>query len=92
MNFLVICELARIALRDFLLCESNGKSVRITMGIMMMMMMLSFMSTEIGVRIRFLNEESNKYCLKLEQEIVKKFGDIRSESTLNLRNKLHQVS
>ena len=47
--------------------------------------------TEIGVRIRLLNEETKKYCVKWEQQILKKFEDIRSESTLELRNLLHEV-
>ena len=46
---------------------------------------------EIAVRIRLLNEETKKYSKRREKEILDKFGDIRSESTLELRNHLHQV-
>ena len=38
-----------------------------------------------------MNEETKKYCEKLENEIWRKFQDIRSESTLQLRNQLHAV-
>ena len=50
-----------------------------------------FNNTEIGVRIRLVDEETKKYCEKLENEIWRKFQDTRSESTLELRNKLHEV-
>lgn len=55
--------------------------------------MIPFLSTtEIGVRIRLLNEETKKYCVKEEREILGKYGDIRSDSTLQLRYQLHKVS
>ncbi|CAH3035189.1 unnamed protein product [Porites lobata] len=47
-------------------------------------------AAEIAVRIRLLNEETKKYSKRREKEILDKFGDIRSESTLELRNHLHQ--
>ena len=50
-----------------------------------------FNNTEIGVRTRLVDEETKKYCEKLENEIWRKFQDTRSESTLELRNKLHEV-
>ncbi|XP_066027476.1 uncharacterized protein [Pocillopora verrucosa] len=47
-------------------------------------------AAEIGVRIRLVDEETKNYCEKLENEIWRKFQDTRSESTLELRNKLHE--
>ena len=46
---------------------------------------------EIGVRIRLLNEETKKYCVKGERDILSKYEDIRSDSTLQLRDQLHKV-
>lgn len=50
-----------------------------------------FTTTEIGVRIRLLYDETKTYCVKYEREILGKFGDVRSEDTLELRNNLHKV-
>jgi len=50
-------------------------------------------AAEIGIRIRLLKEEPDvKYYSKLEQKLLEKFKDVRSDSTLELRNKLHHVS
>lgn len=52
-----------------------------------------FVNIEIGIRIRLLKEEPDvKYYSKLEQKLLEKFKDVRSDSTLELRNKLHHVS
>lgn len=52
-----------------------------------------FVTIEIGIRIRLLKEEPDvKYYLKMEQKLLEKFKDVRSDSTLELRNKLHKVS
>lgn len=52
---------------------------------------ISLTTPEIGVRIRLLNEETKKYCVKGEQDILSKYKDIRSDSTLQLRDQLHKV-
>ena len=52
---------------------------------------ISLTTPEIGVRIRLLNEETKKYCVKGERDILSKYEDIRSDSTLQLRDQLHKV-
>ena len=52
---------------------------------------ISLTIPEIGVRIRLLNEETKKYCVKGERDILSKYEDIRSDSTLQLRDQLHKV-
>ena len=52
---------------------------------------ISLTIPEILVRIRLLNEETKKYCVKGERDILSKYEDIRSDSTLQLRDQLHKV-